>query len=120
MLSDTTKLLMENRNNAQAKATETDDPNDWRAYRSFRNQVTAKSRADKTAWEREKLDHSANTSTDIWKTVKGWLGWGSAGTPTQLSVRAGCDKSSWVGYLHEQVLPRQDQEVETRHTSCNC
>ena len=55
---------MENRNDAQAKATESDDPNDWRAYRSIRNQVTAKSRADKTAWEREKLDHSTNNATD--------------------------------------------------------
>ena len=35
-------------------------------------------------WEEEKLDSKKISSTDIWRTVKGWLGWGTSGTPTQL------------------------------------
>ena len=30
------------------------------------------------------MDHGKNSPADIWKTVKGWLGWGSTGPPTQL------------------------------------
>jgi hypothetical protein len=83
-LSEATKLLKEERSTAQAEAAATDDPEDWRQYRSIRNQVTAMGRADKTAWEKQKLDHTVNTASDLWKTVKGWLGWGGSGTPTQL------------------------------------
>ena len=83
-LSKGTKSLMKVRNEAQEKATETGNPDDWRMYRAIRNQVTARCRTDKAEWEREKLDHINNTSTDTWQTVKGWLGWGSAGTPTKL------------------------------------
>ena len=75
---------MKERNEAQEKAAETGNPDDWRMYRAIRNQVTASCRKDKAVWEREKLDHINNTSTDTWQTVKGWLGWGSAGTPTKL------------------------------------
>ena len=31
-----------------------------------------------------KLDPRENNSTDIWSTVRGWLGWGTAGTPSHL------------------------------------
>jgi hypothetical protein len=44
-LSEATKLLKEERSTAQAKAAATDDPEDWRQYRSIRNQVTAMGRA---------------------------------------------------------------------------
>ena len=70
-LQEETKLLKDQREAAQSKAAQTDDPEDWRIYRSLRNQVTGKSRADKTQWEQQKLDNS----NDMWKTVKGWLGW---------------------------------------------
>ena len=65
-------------------AAQSDDPEDWRAFRALRNQVTKKCREDKKKWEKEKLDPNDNTTTDVWKTVKGWLGWGTSGTPTQL------------------------------------
>ena len=66
------------------KASETDEPEDWRVYRSLRNQVTAKSRSDHRDWERKKLDDKENTPTEMWNTVKTWLGWRGGGTPTQL------------------------------------
>ena len=46
--------------------------------------MTAKIRTDKREWEAEKLDHSKNNPTDMWKRVKEWLGWGGGGPPTQL------------------------------------
>ena len=83
-LGDDTKKLQKERDDAHAKAVTSDSPEDWREYRAHRNQATAKSRSDKKNWEREKLDHSKNNPTDTWKTVKGWLGWGNTGPPTQL------------------------------------
>jgi hypothetical protein len=83
-LSDETKLLQKERNLAQEKAAQTDDPDDWRYFRSLRNQTTAKVREDKKKWEEQRFDHAKNSSTDTWKTVKGWLGWNSGGPPTQL------------------------------------
>ena len=83
-LSKETKELKVKREAAQAKATETGTPEDWRLFRSIRNQVTAKCREDKRKWEKEKLDAADNSSTKIWKTVRGWLGWGISATPTQI------------------------------------
>ena len=62
----------------------TDNPDDWRYFRSLRNQVTARLRDDKKSWELKKLDISENNPTEIWRAVKGWLSWGSSGTPIQL------------------------------------
>ena len=83
-LSNESKQLIAEREAAQQKASLSDNPEDWRAFRALRNQVTSKSREDKRKWEKMKLDPSENNSTDVWKTVRGWLGWGSAGTPSQL------------------------------------
>ena len=83
-LKDDTKKLKKERELAHEKAAMSDSPEDWRAFRALRNQVTAKIRTDKREWEAEKLDHSKNNPTDMWKRVKEWLGWGGGGPPTQL------------------------------------
>ena len=83
-LSNRTKNLMAEREAAQNKASQTDSLEDWRIFRSLRNQVTSKCREDKRKWEESKLDPEENSCTDIWSTVRGWLGWGGAGTPSQL------------------------------------
>ena len=83
-IGDATKQLQKNRDKAHEKAVQSDCPEDWRHFRSLRNQATASSRSDKKEWERKNLDNQANTSTDIWKCVKGWLGWSAGGPPTQL------------------------------------
>ena len=84
-LGEDTKKLKDERDKAQEHAALTDDPEDWRVFRSLRNQVTARSRADKKEWEKEKLDHTKNSPTDMWNRLKGWLGWSGGGPPTQLS-----------------------------------
>ena len=83
-LANETKELQKERNEAQAKAAQSNEAEEWRQYRSLRNQATAKGREDKRKWEEQKLDHCENSPADVWKTVKGWLGWGSTGPPTQL------------------------------------
>ena len=86
-LSEETKELQAERNAAQEKATLTDSPEDWRQYRSLRNQVTAGSRSDNKEWEKKQLDDKENTPTSMWRTLKSWLGWGGGGPPTQLFSR---------------------------------
>ena len=83
-MSKEAKLLKEKRQEEHKKASETDHPEDWRHFRGLRNQTTAKLREDKKRWEEEKLDLEQNNSAGVWKAVKGWLGWGSSGTPTNL------------------------------------
>ena len=70
-LSKETKLLKDKREAAQEKAAETDHPEDWQLFISLRNQVTLKGREDKKTWEEKKLDLNENSTTDVWKTVKG-------------------------------------------------
>ena len=84
-LSKETKELKLKREAAQAKAAESGNPEDWRIFRSIRNQVTSKCREDKRKWEKRKLAAKENSPTDIWKTVKGWLGWGTSATPPSYS-----------------------------------
>ena len=83
-LSEETKNLQNERNAAQKTASQTDLQEDWRLFRSLRNQVTARLRDDKREWEKKQLDDKENTPTQIWSRVKGWLGWGGGGSPTQI------------------------------------
>ena len=83
-MSKETKLLKEKREAAHKKASETDNQEDWHQYRGFSNQVTAKLREDKQKWEIKKLDLLETDGSGVWKAVKGWLGWGTSGSPTQL------------------------------------
>ena len=73
-LSEETKNLQNERNAAQETAPQSDSPEDWRMFRSLRNLVTSRSRADETDWEKEKLNDKENTPTEIWSRVKSWLG----------------------------------------------
>ena len=55
-LSDNTKDIIKNRNEAHKVASETKNLDDYRLYKSLRNQETAKMRQEKKAWERFKLN----------------------------------------------------------------
>ena len=50
-LEDETKELLAERNRAHELAEESDNPDDWRQYRSLRNV-----RADKKRWEQQKFN----------------------------------------------------------------
>ena len=83
-LSKETKRIQNERNLAQEQAAKSDHPEDYRMYRSLRNQAVARVREDKKKWEEKKFDLDENTCSDTWKTVKSLLGWNTAGPPTQL------------------------------------
>ena len=83
-LTKETKELQRKRDEAQQIAAQTGDPEDWRYFKSLRNQATAKVREDNQNWEKKRFDNAENSNTDVWKSVKGWLGWNTSGPPTQL------------------------------------
>ena len=83
-LTKETKLLLTERNRAQKYAAQTGNVDDWRLYKSLRNSANSKIWAEKKAWERKRLDHAENSSSNIWKNMKTWLNWKVSGPPTQL------------------------------------
>ena len=83
-LSSETKVIMKERDAAQVQASDSNHPDDWRLFRNLRNHVTRRMRNEKASWERQRLDHSQNSSTNLWKNIKGWLNWKASGPPTQL------------------------------------
>ena len=85
-LSPATKELIKERDAAQARASTSRSQDDWRAYKNLRNATTAKVRAEKRAWEQNKLDSALHNSSTIWSSVKSWLSWGNSGPPTKLFI----------------------------------
>lgn len=82
-LSRDTKALQEAAKTAQKTAVDTGDPEDWRLYRSLRNQRTDSTRMDKLRWETGKLSQVQDPSS-VWSMAKKLLGWANSGPPTQL------------------------------------
>ena len=85
-LSHATKELMKERDTAQTKAAKSKCQDDWRAFKNLRNTTTARVRAEKKAWEQNKLDISQLDPSTMWSSVKSWLSWGNSGPPTRLFV----------------------------------
>ena len=83
-MGDNTKLLQTHRNNAQEKAVQSGDPEDWRWYRALRNQTTASLRRDLVAYSEQKLSAVQNSPAEVWRSVKQILNWESGGPPAQL------------------------------------
>ena len=65
-LSQNTKELMKERNAAQETASKTRDLDDWRKYKSLRNQATSKMKQERMTWEKMKLDGSKNNPNSLW------------------------------------------------------
>ena len=77
---------MKQRDIAQELASNTGDQDDWRKFRNLRNTAVTRLRKEKNEWEKNQLDNLGKNSTDLWRNVKGWLGWKNSGPPTQLFV----------------------------------
>ena len=93
---DTTQLMLE-RNAAQQTGATSGSQEDWRVYRGLRNICVSAQRKDRQTWEEKKLSSTDNTPAQLWKSVKGIVGWNRSGPPTRLfengkfSLRAGSD-----------------------------
>ena len=58
-LSQPTKLLIEQRDQAQSRASSSKLEEDWKVFKSLRNQVTSKLRVEKSNWQQDKLKKSS-------------------------------------------------------------
>ena len=83
-LSNPTKQLMKDRDQAQRKAVATRSEQDWKVFRKLRNQVTSKLRVEKVTWQRNKLVSCKGNPSEQWKQVLGWFRWNTAASPSQL------------------------------------
>ena len=83
-VSDRSKELIRLRNSAQKVASISKSPEDWRFYKSLRNQAKARMRYDRKEWARAKLCSGNHDSRTLWNNLKTWLNWSSSGPPTKL------------------------------------
>ena len=83
-LSNQTKLLQTERNHLQKIAERTNREDDWKNYKAIRNKINNRLKNEKKNWQKSKLQSLDNDPSQIWKKVKGWLGWSSGGPPKKL------------------------------------
>ena len=83
-LSDSTKQLIKERNQAQKLATETKDLDNWNHFKNLRNTARNKMKKEKKLWEEAKLNNVHHNPSTLWQNVKGWLNWTNTGPPCQL------------------------------------
>ena len=83
-LSEETKQVMKERNEAQKVASEEKCNENFEKYRTLRNNVTKRIKSDKIQWQKKKLESCCNDSGKLWKNILGWLNWSSSGSPTKL------------------------------------
>ena len=82
-MSQNTKDKIKVRDNAQKKAAETKNHDDWLQYKSCRNSVNSILKSEKKRWQQTKLENFGNDSSSVWKNLKLWLGWSKGGPPTR-------------------------------------
>ena len=87
-ITDETKVLLLERDNARLKAKMTDDVNDWEIYRQMRNNCTARQRKDRKKQRKEVFDkiETENDSAKLFNTVKTLMGVKNVGPPTCLKA----------------------------------
>ena len=83
-MSSSTKEKIKLRNDAQKKASETGNVDDWKEYKTQRNSVNSILRKEKDLWQKKKLDECSEDSRSTWQNLKNWLGWRGGGPPTKL------------------------------------
>ena len=83
-LSQETKILMQQRDQAQTRAARTRSQEDWIIYKRLRNQVTCRLKSEESSWQGRKLRDCSRSPSEQWQYVLGWLGWKSSGSPNQL------------------------------------
>ena len=84
LLTEKTKLLVKERNEAQTNLSENKTDENQEIFRKLRNKVTKALRKDKINWQRQKLIQSDKDPRKLWKNILGWLNWNSAGSPSKL------------------------------------
>ena len=83
-LSESTKLLIKERNKAQSYFSENKTDENFEIFKKIRNKVTKSLRDDKFKWHKNKLDKCDKDPGKLWQNILGWLNWCSAGSPSKL------------------------------------
>ena len=83
-LSPITLDLMKERDRLQKIASENNNKDDWKNYKTVRNKVNNRLKFEETSWQRKKLSECGEDSSRVWRNVKGILNYGSSGSPRQL------------------------------------
>ena len=83
-LSEGTKALIKERNQAQKRVSENKTAENLSSYKTARNKVTSSLRYDKNKWQKKKLQSSNQDPGKLWKNILGWLNWTSSGSPSRL------------------------------------
>ena len=83
-LSEESKALMKQRDNAQKKAASSKSPDDWRIFKGLRNRVNNRLKSEKKTWQTSQFDEGGNDPSKLWRSIKSWLQWKTTGPPTQL------------------------------------
>ena len=83
-LSEESKALMKQRDNAQKKAASSKSPDDWRIFKGLRNRVNNRLKSEKKTWQTSQFDEGGNVPSKLWRSIKSWLQWKTTGPPTQL------------------------------------
>ena len=85
-MSSPTKQLIVERNSAQRKARESGNHDDWNLFKQLWNRVNSILKVEKTEWHKDKLSTGSRNSGEMWKNVKGWLGWNTSVHPSSYSM----------------------------------
>ena len=91
-LSQETKEMMEKRDKAIKKYSETRKPQDWEEAKALRNKVIRRLKTEKMRNMREKIAKCEKEKDcgKVWKNIKSYLSWGgSTGAPSKLTNNAG-------------------------------
>ena len=83
-LTEQSKVLMRERDDAQKQAASSKCPEDWRVYKSLRNTINNRLRTEKKSWQSKQFDEKGNDPSKLWRSIKSWLQWKTTGPPTQL------------------------------------
>ena len=58
----------------------------WENYKKYRNEINNKKKREEILFKSEKMQQAMNSPDTLWKTAKGFMGWKSTGSPTQLQI----------------------------------
>ena len=80
----TYEKLMQDRDDAQKHASNTQSGENWQAYKHLRNTVNNRLKSEKRNCLTQQFNEKSNDSSKLWRSIKSWLQWKTTGPPTQL------------------------------------
>ena len=69
----TYEKLMQDRDDAQKHASNTQSGEDWQAYKHLQNTVNNILKSERKNWLTHQFDDKSNDSSKLWRSIKSWL-----------------------------------------------